>query len=266
MKLILLDWDDFRTFYVPERPLAATIGVFDGLHAGHRALLGKIVAKAPALIPGVITFRTNPKRMLRAETYEGDLSSLDRKLELFASFGVEVVILIDFSGDFSRMPGRNFLSTVVERGHVAYMAIGWDFHCGRGRDTDARGLVDFCRARSVDAELLDPVSFHGDAASSTRIRRAVKAGRLHDAERLLGRPFEVELGPLIRGEGKSWHFEAPEGMVLPPEGPWRIAEREGEALLIVGGRSLEVKGLSRSEIGPRIPITMLGKNEAIDKE
>jgi len=149
---------------------------------------------------------------------------------------VEVVVLIDFSGDFSKMPGRNFLSTVVEHGRVAYMVIGWDFHCGRGRDTDAGGLVEFCRARSVDAELLDPVSFHGDAASSTRIRRAVRAGRLLVAERLLGRPYEVELGSYLRGEAGVWRFAAREGMVLPPEGAWPIAGREGEALLIVGGR------------------------------
>ena len=266
MKPRLVDWQEFNFSFVPDRPLAATIGVFDGLHAGHQALIQKIVSQAPGLLPAVFTFRLNPKRILRPESYEGDLISLDRRLELLAAFGVEVVILIDFSGDFSKMPGRNFLSTVVERGHIAYMAIGWDFRCGKGRDTDAKGLVDFCRAHSVEAELLDPVSLHGDAASSTKIRRAVKTGQLAMAEGLLGRPFEVELGPRLGDGGGSDRFAIREGMVLPPQGPWSIVGREGESRLIVGERELEVRGLARSEIGARIPITVLSKNEAIDKE
>ncbi len=266
MKLMLLDWEEFRRAYAPERPMAATIGVFDGLHAGHQALIKKIVDKAPEYIPAVFTFRDNPKRLLRAEGYEGDLLGLDHKLELLTAFGVEVVVLIDFSGDFSRMPGRNFLSTVVERGRVAYMAIGWDFHCGRGRDTDARGLAEFCKDRSVEAELLDPVLFHGDAASSTKIRRAVKAGQLTLAERLLGRPYELELGTFLGGSEGNWRFSFRGGMVRPPEGAWKIMKREGEALLVIDGQGLEVKGLSRAEIGSRIPITTLGKNEEIDKE
>ncbi len=266
MKPLVIDWEAFRSSFASEKPLAATIGAFDGLHLGHRELIGRVVSKAGPMLPAVFTFEANPKRLLRPESYEGDLLSLERKLELIGSYGVEVVILIDFSGDFSKMPGRNFLSTVVERGRVAYMAIGWDFHCGRGRDTDARGLQAFCAALAVDVELLDAVSFHGDAASSTRIRRAVKAGRLVEAERLLGRPFELELGDFLGGEGETWRFAAREGMVLPPAGIWSVAGREGEATVLVGPGGLEVRGMGRSDLDRRIPITVLGKNEAIDKE
>lgn len=262
----IISWEAFRAWSPGPRPLAATIGVFDGLHQGHRELIRRIVARGPGLRPAVFTFRENPKRLLRPEGFEGDLLSLERKLELLAELGVEVVILIDFSGDFSRMPGRNFLSTVVDAGRVAYLAIGWDFHCGRGRDTDATALADFCRVRAVDAELLDPVSFQGDTASSTRIRRAVQAGRLLEAERLLGRPYEVEVGACLGGEGRRWRFALRGGMVEPPSGPWSVAGREGEARLHLGDGSLEIEGLGRDEIGRRIPITLLAENEAIDKE
>lgn len=266
MKPARVDWEEFLHGFVPPRPLAVTIGVFDGLHAGHRELVRRIVARQPGCAPTVVTFKVNPKKILRPHGFEGDLLSLNRKLEIMGELGVEVAVLIDFSGDFSTMPGRNFLSTVVDRGRVAYMAVGWDFHCGRGRDTDARALVDFCASRSVDAELLDPVSFHGDTASSTRIRRAVRAGRISEAERLLGRPFEVELGACTGGEDGAWRFAPPEGMVRPPAGLWPVAGREGEAWLRIGAGDLEIGGMRRSEIGHRVPITSLEKNEAIDKE
>lgn len=262
----VLDWEDFCGGAFAECRMAATVGAFDGLHLGHRALLEKIAAKAPALVPTVFTFKVNPKRILRPEDYEGDLISLDRKVELMGSFGVEVIVLIDFSGDFSTRPGRNFLSTVVEFGRVAYMAIGWDFHCGRGRDTDARGLKDFCGGLSVEAELLDPVSFQGDAASSTRIRRAVRAGRIQDAERLLGRPYEIELGTPIEGSGRVWRFARPANLIFPPPGIWAVAGREGEARVLIGPDFLEIQGMRESEIGRRLPLMMLGKNVAIDKE
>jgi len=259
-------WEVFKDGLESDRRLSATIGVFDGLHLGHQELIRRVVAKAPILSPAVFTFRENPKRILRPDNFDGDLLSLGRKLELFESLGVEVVVLIDFSGDFSKMPGRNFLSTVVDRGRIAHMAIGWDFHCGRGRDTDARKLMDFCKSRDVDVELLDPVAFHGDAASSTRIRRAIRAGRLHDAEKLLGRPCEVELGAARGGEGETWRFAVREGMVLPPIGSWPVVGREGEAWLRIGTDVLEVQGMRKSEIDGRLPITTLDKKEAIDKE
>jgi riboflavin kinase/FMN adenylyltransferase len=262
----VLSWDDFVSSYEAGLPMMATVGVFDGLHLGHQALIRAVGSCEAGCRRAVFTFRENPKRLLRPGSYEGDLLSLPNKLELLESLGVEVTVLIDFSGVFSRMPGRNFLSMLWERGRLARIVVGSDFHCGRGRDTDSVALRTFYRELGVEVLVHEPVNLGGRPVSSSRIRAAVAAGELGEVEALLGRPFEVELGSILSREPDGIRYRRPEGMVIPPCGLWPVAGASKATVLLVEEESLMVRGPGFDPARVRVPISVLGKNEEIDKE
>jgi riboflavin kinase / FMN adenylyltransferase len=188
----ILDWQAFVGGAFSGEPIAATIGVFDGLHIGHRALIAKILEKK-GLQSAVFTFRENPKRSFTRGSFPGELSTLDQKLELLESIGADQCVLIDFSGDFSKLPGRQFLSLLSEKAALRYLALGEGFRCGYRLDTDGQAIRSFCEERSVALDLLPAVGWAGKMVSSSRIREAVGESRLDEAAIMLGRPYELDL-------------------------------------------------------------------------
>jgi len=253
-----LAWEEYIDAGLSEgldaRPFAATIGVFDGLHIGHRELVKRVVGK-PGLASAVLTFRENPKRILSPHTHQGELSTLDQKLGLIESMNVDFCVLIDFSGDFSKLPGRRFLSILRDRGKLGFLVVGSDFRCGRGLDTDASAIRSFCEESSIGIELVDAIHWDGHTVSSSRIRKAIAEGRLDDAAAMLGRPYEIDLRAALRPAEGLW---APRGVqARPPRGVYdaRLAFDSGSPQLPVSAR-LDAKGLwsfGGIEDGGRLP-------------
>jgi riboflavin kinase/FMN adenylyltransferase len=236
----ILSWEEFAAGQAIEPSLAATVGVFDGLHVGHRKLISRVFTHGEGRTKAVLTFRENPKLILRPASYHGGLSSLEQKLEGLEALGLDLCVLIDFSGDFSKMAGRDFLSILREKGNLAYVAVGSNFSCGHGLDTHAEDIVAYYSGLGIGAEILDSVLWEGHAVSSSRIRLALTEGRLGDAAAMLGRPYEIDLRGLkpIGGRDGMVEFGRPHGIVLPPEGSY-------EAEAIGKGKSSPV----RLEIG-----------------
>ncbi|MCL1812351.1 MAG: FAD synthetase family protein [Treponema sp.] len=161
---------------------ALTIGVFDGLHRGHQALIAKITEKAPECLPAIITFRNNPKNL------EG-IISFEEKMTLLDSFGIALAVIIDFSEHFSKINGRDFLKALNRYLCPAYIGLGENFHCGYRRDTDAKAFKALAESLGIETEIIPPVMEGGSAISSSRIRAALKEGRAEEAALLLGRPL-----------------------------------------------------------------------------
>jgi riboflavin kinase / FMN adenylyltransferase len=224
--LKVIDWENLGELSRGGSSIAAAVGVFDGLHIGHRALIKRVLGRS-GLASAVVTFKENPKLILSPSTFHGDLSTLDQRLELIESMGADFCVLIDFSGDFSKLPGRHFLSALADRGALRYLAVGSDFRCGHHLDTDARGIRAFCGERSIGVELLDAVGYAGHPVSSSRIRKAVLEGRLDDAASMLGRPYELDLrSTAYSGDGR---FSLAGSQALPPAGAYEacLASRGG---------------------------------------
>jgi riboflavin kinase/FMN adenylyltransferase len=188
-----------------------TIGVFDGVHRGHQTLITKITRQG--LEPTVVTFRKNPRLTFAPERYEGDILSLARKLAAFERLGVARTILIDFSHDFSRLSGRDFIGVLRERGNMAYLAVGAGFRCGYRLDTDADALKRMNEERGIQTELIAPVLEGNEPVSSSRIRAWVRAGDFAAAKVALGRPFAMD----IDDEGGR--------RVAPPDGTYLVVAR-----------------------------------------
>jgi riboflavin kinase/FMN adenylyltransferase len=172
---------------------AATIGVFDGLHMGHRALVSRVVAKAPALVPMAITFKDNPKSVTRPHRFSGDIFSLEQKLSALEEAGIELCLLIDFSGDFSKLAGSEFVSILVRYCGVRSFVIGSDFKCGHKLSTDAHGVQAIASSLSAETDIVEPVTIEGRTVSSSGIRSAIADGRTDLALAMLGRPYTLDL-------------------------------------------------------------------------
>jgi len=228
----VLDWEEYVGGKLGETPFAATIGVFDGLHIGHRELVKRILEKRD-LASVVLTFRENPKGILSPHTHRGELSTLEQKLDLIESTSVDFCVLIDFSGEFSKLPGRRFLSILKDSGKLRFLAVGADFRCGRGLDTAAGDIRAFCEESSVGVDLVQAVRWAGQGVSSSRIRKAVGDGRLEDAQAMLGRPYEIDL----RSAASDGNVRVPKGaQARPPRGVYDARLCFASAALPVSAR------------------------------
>jgi FAD synthase len=203
---------------------AMTVGVFDGVHTGHQELIRRVVERDRSLRPTVLTFKNNPKAIMRPDDFEGDICSLDQKIEILGARGIGLVVLIDFSGDFGKMSGREFIDLLLDRGKLRYLAVGNDFRCGYRLDTDADAIRAFTAACGVVSDIVAPVNYQGAPVSSSRIRAAIATGNLVEVSALLGRNYVFDLSPvaLPRGEDSSDTVVREPRRIMPPDGRYQV--------------------------------------------
>ena len=173
-----------------------SIGVFDGVHLGHQAILAANVARAGGLgaRATVVTFAEHPKKLLLGREPR-TLTSLEHRLELFRRAGIEHTLALNFNEDLRQVSAEEFAAEVLVRrlGARAFV-LGFDSKFGR----DKRGGPELLVALGYDVQVVDQVQVGARAVSSTAIREAVELGDLEGASRMLGRPVSV-LGTVIEG-------------------------------------------------------------------
>jgi riboflavin kinase/FMN adenylyltransferase len=201
-----------------------TIGMYDGVHRGHQALIGAAVARAramrrPALL---LTFDPHPAEVIRPGSHPAILTSLDRKAELVADLGVDAMCVLPFTQDFMRLPPETFTHTVlVEHLHAAQVVVGENFTYGHKAAGTVHTLAEEGRrfgfavegvalAHVADAEEGEDVTI-----SSTYIRALVAAGDIQTAARALGRPHRVD-GIVVRGDRRGRELGFPTANVETP--------------------------------------------------
>lgn len=189
----------------PERGSAVTIGTFDGVHLGHRALIARTIAEADArgLESVVLTWDRHPAMTLRPEAAPPMLSSPERKVELLRATGADVIAMLPFDVPLSQRTPESFVRDVLVKGLGARLVIvgaGWRF--GKGRAGTVELLADLGGDLGFEAQGVGLEEIGGEAASSSRVRKAVTAGDLGLAERLLGRPFDLD-GIVEHGDARG---------------------------------------------------------------
>ena len=207
------------------RPIV-TIGNFDGVHRGHRAILETVVGRAKDLggVAVVYTFEPHPRKVLRPESAPGLLTTLDQKVELLEAAGVDAVIVEPFTREFARTEAREFIEQCLyERIRPVEVYVGYDFHFGRDREGSMRLLTELGPRLGFSVTIIPEVTVDDGDVNSTRIRELLAAGEPERAARLLGRPVTVR-GAVVRGDerGRTLGFPTanlePENEVLPASG------------------------------------------------
>jgi riboflavin kinase/FMN adenylyltransferase len=192
--MTVLSWDEFcggkrENGGIFRDKSAVTIGVFDGVHRGHRVLLQK--AAASGFEPVVVTFRNHPRSIVAHRKAPKLLITVEERLAIFEKEGVSVTVLIDFSQRFSILSGRAFLETLRKNAALAYMVIGSTFRCGHRGTVDAAEVARINAEAGIRTEIVEPVQEDGIPVSSSRIREALVEGNVALAERMLGRKLEL---------------------------------------------------------------------------
>ncbi len=190
----VIRWDQAIHGAIGENvPSVATIGVFDGLHKGHQALVNAVKEHAQGRRTMAVTFTKNPKQVMAPANYAGDLFSLDQKLEAFAANGLDLCLLIDFSENFSKMSGEDFIQSLVQSCGVRSFIVGWDFTCGYRLSTKAVDLRRIAANHTVEVDIIAPVLLDGTVVSSSKIRAALLEGRTDLALAMLGSPYTLDV-------------------------------------------------------------------------
>jgi riboflavin kinase/FMN adenylyltransferase len=202
----VIDWSEIAAGSSPPETSAFTIGVFDGIHRGHQALIERITVKNTEFLSTIITFRKNPKEFLKKNGFKGDILSLNQKLSLFEELSVAQVVLIDFSENFSKLGGEEFLDIARKRLRPGFVAVGSNFRCGYRGDTDAARLKALYQKAGIPVEELAPVLDGARPVSSSRIRNAIASGDLSAAARLLGRNLEFDVSSIVPEDRQSGIF------------------------------------------------------------
>ncbi len=183
------------------RPTAVALGSFDGLHQGHRRVIAAIAAEpTPGLVPTVVSFWPHPRELLFGEPrLRLDLPA--EKLSLLEPFGIRQLVLVPFTHDLAARSPEQFVEEVlVGQLQAREVAVGENFRFGQGRCGDAATLREIGARHGLRVHVL-PMLFDGaERVSSSRIRRALAAGAIDEATRLLERPYRFG-GRVVRGRG-----------------------------------------------------------------
>jgi riboflavin kinase/FMN adenylyltransferase len=193
-----------------------TIGVFDGVHRGHQAIIGHAVARARELgvKSVVVTFDPHPAEVVRPGSHPAVLTEPARKAELVEALGVDVLCVVPFTPEFSRLPAEAFVHDIlVENLHAALVVVGENFRFGHRAAGDVALLERLGRTFGFAVEGAPLVASDGTVFSSTYTRSCVDAGDVTAAAAALGRPHRLE-GVVVRGDQRGRELGFPTANLL----------------------------------------------------
>lgn len=174
--------------------LAVTVGNFDGVHRGHRAMLARLQAKASelAIASCVLTFEPHPREFFAPQAAPARLTRLSAKLHALRDAGIDRVHVARFDAKFASQPPGRFVEDVLVKGlECAWLLVGRDFRFGAKRAGDFAQLEEAARLHGFQLEAMPEVHNAGIRISSSAVREALKHGDLGEASALLGRPYSM---------------------------------------------------------------------------
>ncbi len=211
-----------------------SIGVFDGLHAGHQAIISRAHQEAALTDDAktvVFTFAQNPKMMLYPHMSTMPLLSMRQAEQMYEQLGVDIVVVIDFSPDFSKLSGEQFIERCTQMFDVQAVVVGDNFRCGHRGETDPAGIAKYLKTLPAQPKVIVPTMYRlsdGTVDSSTIVRATIKDGKMGEIPQLLGRYYSLDLAHLPSRKNE-WPLQIPIGsfmQLLPPPGTY-----EGHLLL-----------------------------------
>ncbi len=192
-----------RGLYSPDpRPVALTIGNFDGVHLGHQALLNELRAAAQArgLQTAVVIFEPHPREFFTPQQAPTRLTSLREKLELFVAMGIDRVHVCRFNARFAQTSAAGFIHALHEKLSAKFVLIGDDFRFGSGRAGDFALMEKIGSQHGFTVQAVHSVLHNGVRISSTAVRAALAEGNMRMAQSYLGRPYSIS-GRVEHGNG-----------------------------------------------------------------
>lgn len=231
MRLLYGDIKDFKS-----GKNVAAIGIFDGVHLGHKAILDAVKkeARLERSKPSVITFWPHPANILRPDQAPKLILSLSHKIKILKEMGIANIAVIKFTKRLSRMSAEEFIKDVAAgEFNASHIVIGENFYMGRGKEADAKTLKRIAEKAGIKVSVIKGKKQGVKMISSTLIRHLIITGELTPAKKLLGRPYSI-FGTVVHGKkigrvlgfptaNLNLHHEA-----IPPAGVYAAVVRLGQ--------------------------------------
>ena len=207
-----------------------TIGVFDGVHIGHRTIIKKVAARAKRLKAEsvVVTFDPHPLKVLDVRHFVPSLISLKHRIKLIKALGIDRVLVMDFNKKIAAMPPEKFVAdSIIKKLDAREIFVGEDFRFGRGAQSDAFDLKAIGEKNGLKVNVIKHVKKKGFIISSTLIRRLVVSGSINEASNFLGRPYSI-LGTVVVGSKLARSLGYPTANInphheaIPPSGVYVV--------------------------------------------
>ena len=210
----------------PRGPLAIAIGVFDGVHIGHQALIRQTAARAQQQGGRAVaaTFDPLPIQALAPGAPPSALSDAPERAQLLHAAGADDVVVFHFTKQFAALGADDFVRRLVAAGEIRQIFVGADFQFGHDRSGNVATLTAAGKLHGFEVIVASPVKLDGEIVSSTRIRNALLAGDVETAARLLGRHYAVN-GTVVHGDKRGRALGFPTlNLAVPRE---RLLPRDG---------------------------------------
>ncbi len=238
---------------------AVTVGSFDGVHKGHRIIIARMVgiAKSRSLSSVVVTFDPHPRMVLKGEVSGpfGLLTTLDEKITLLASEGVDLLFVVRFTPDFAARSSDDFIRNVlVGLLGARSIVVGYDHAFGRDRSGSGKTLATLGLELGFDVEVVDEVMIGDEHFSSTRIRVLLESGKIEEANTFLGSPYMIS-GTVVDGDKRGREMGFPT-VNLKLSDPDKLLPRAGVYLAqtVLNGQTF----MAMMNVGVRPTITLEG--------
>ncbi|MEA2010028.1 MAG: bifunctional riboflavin kinase/FAD synthetase [Actinomycetota bacterium] len=200
----------------PESGTAVAIGVFDGMHLGHRRVLESLGDADHDLVKVAMTFGTHPASLLSPEGAPPRLSTLKRRFDLFEEAGIDRAAVLGFDEQMRVMSPEDFVRRFLVDGlNARFVVVGVGFRFGRGAVGTTETLTDLGRRYGFEVEVIDIACDKGMEIRSTAIREALGDGDVELAASMLGRPYDLE-GIVVPGDGRGRQIGVPTANVSFP--------------------------------------------------
>ena len=189
--------------YAPDRDTVLTVGVFDGVHLGHRHLLDHLIDWAnPGCVPAVLTFSNRPVTVFRPGTFPSYLTTPEHKVDLLREAGVELVVPMEFTQELSQVSARHFAELLSHTMRMKGLVLGPDSALGRGRQGDQAYMQAEGERLGFWVRSVAPLELNGQPVKSRVVRQALVAGDMVEASRLLGRNHSLS-GKVVVGDQRG---------------------------------------------------------------
>jgi riboflavin kinase/FMN adenylyltransferase len=225
--------------YAPDKDTLLTVGVFDGVHLGHKHLISQLVGKAEQedLLSGVVTFRQHPQEVMHPDTKLPFLTSLAEREKLLKNEGVDIIVPLTFTTETAALKARQFIKLLIKYLRMRGIVIGPDFALGSQREGNAETLSEIGREVGFSVTVVPPVVVDSEVVSSTIIREALSEGDVHRVKRLAGHGFNLR-GKVVAGAGRgvalgfpTANLDISTGQALPADGVYACWTKiDGEVL------------------------------------
>ena len=212
---------------------ALSVGVFDGVHGGHRGLVRRMLDEAGrrGLTGGIVTFHPSPITVLRPQVSISYLASLEQRVELLGDLGVEFVAVVQFTSELAQVGAEEFARILVEDAGMRLLVVGENFAFGRGREGTPERLREIGADLEFEVVVVPLVEDDGERVSSTLVRDALAAGEMERVAELLGRRYTLR-GPVLHGDHRGRGIGFPTinlgvspDRALPPNGVYITRSR-----------------------------------------